>query len=94
MPGDGVPNEGPWQRREPGAIKGYRFRYHDQQVTGNVYEESAEISPAAYGTLRAAALTSRAAFDTALANSGWASFFGTWSGIDKDEAWRGVKDLA
>lgn len=91
--GNGVPNQGPWQHRQPGTIVGYRFRYHDQLVTGSAYVESAEIAPSDYATLRSAAKTSPAAFATALAASGWSAFFATYGGIDLTEARLGVVDL-
>ncbi len=91
--GNGVPNQGPWQHRQPGTIVGYRFRYHDQMVTGSVTVESPEIAPSAYASIRSAAAQGATAFAGAVSSSGWATFFATYTGIDMTEARLGVLDL-
>jgi hypothetical protein len=93
--GNGVPNQGPWQHRQGGVgIVGYRFRYHDQMVTGGATVESPEITPTAYGALRAAAVLGQIAFNGAISSSGWSVFFGMYTGISLAEARLGVMDLA
>lgn len=91
--GNGVPNAGPWQHRQPGTVVGYRYRYHDEQVTGSAYVESPEIPPADYATLRSAAKQGASAFAAAVTSSGWSTFFGIYTGIDMTEARLGVLDL-
>ena len=91
--GSGVPNQGPWQHRQPGTIVGYRFRYHDQLITGNATVESPEISAGDYATIRAAAAQGASAFASAITSSAWATFFGIYTGIDMTEARLGVLDL-
>lgn len=92
--GNGVPNQGPWQHRQPnGVVVGYCIIYHDQMVTGNAHVHSPEVSPSDYASLRAAAAQGQSAFDTALASSGWASFFTPYPGVDKVALRAGVLDL-
>lgn len=93
--GNGVPNQGPWQHRQPsGTVVGYRIVYHDEQVTGSDYVHSPEITPSAYASLRSAAQQSQSAFESALSSSGWASFFTPYPGVDKVALRAGVLDLA
>lgn len=91
--GNGVPNQGPFQHRQPGGVVvGYRYRYHDQQVTGGAWMESVEIAPPVYAALRAAAVAGPAAFGPALGASAWAPFFLQWR-LDMETARLGLTDL-
>lgn len=91
--GNGVPNQGPWKHWEGSTAVGVRFRYHDQQVTGNAWPESLEVTMSAYTTIRNAAIQSQNAFEAAVAASAWDGFFDTYTGINKTAARQGCIDL-
>lgn len=89
MAGDGVPNQAPWGHYRGDVTSGpvgYFFHYHDQQVTGNEWKRSLEMSPAEYAALRAAAFQSQAAFETVLFAGSWGGFFSLYPGIHKQLA--------
>jgi hypothetical protein len=77
--GDGVPNQGHFGHYQGGTLVGYILWYHDQQVTGNDWMRSLEISTAAYADLYDAATNGQTAFEAELATTAWHSFFGVYA---------------
>lgn len=96
--GDGVPNQGPWKHRRGGptpGVVGYRIIFHDQQITGDNYVHSEEISPSAYALIHSAAAQGQTAFNAAVQATScpWAAFLAEYP-VDLDELRLGVLDLA
>lgn len=92
--GNGVPNGGPCPHYEGQTLVGYIYFYHDQQVTGNDWKPSPQMTITAYTGLRAAAFQGQTEFDAEWAQGAWASFSAFYTGIDLGAARKGVKLLA
>lgn len=84
--GNGVPNQGNQPHFNGTSLSGYYFCYHDQQVTGNDWKRSVQMSVTDYATLRAAALVSQAAFETEWASGVWKDFTDLYTGISMPAA--------
>lgn len=90
--GNGAPNQGVWRHRQGGVIVGYRYIYHDQQITGDNYVHSPEVSPGAYHALRQAAEQGLGAFGNAVAGSAWGPFFLEYRGMGLNDVLQDVLD--
>lgn len=89
--GNGVPNQGNQPHFEGSSLVGYYFWYHDQQVTGNDWKHSVQMSVSAYAALRAAALEGQFAFETEWAAGVWKDFSDLYTGISLTAARAGVQ---
>ena len=90
--GDGVPNQGHFGHYQGGVLVGYILWYHDQQVTGNAWVKSPEMSLTGYADLHEEAANGQQAFETQLATTAWDTFV-TTNAVDLTALRAGVLKL-